>query len=331
VKHGHNNATTYADYGELYRQELEELNKPYTEEEIELHLHHREWKSVMEMIHAHNWQLILLCLEWRDYLKGKCKRPSRKISKYVNPHQSSDINNACLLIRELILLMCKYGEGNCPQARINTYCSRSTATLIDQLGILKHSKHLTRADCAATKLFKYATYRGDPTMTPDEFRETLYALSRTFAYECAANAEELADFTAQAVAQIEGEEAARVFRSNCQPITREEATALISQDGDKTRKAVKKAKTDLTSVVYKATNDKHEGCHHPNKQKDKIVQKVIAYLATPGVTYSINNACCKVVGKRKDGVCKESWLYDWTHRHEREIFDAVKICKATLS
>jgi len=298
-----------SDYDELYRQELEELNTSYTDDEIVLHLHHREWKSVMEMIHAHNWQLIMLCLEWREYLAGRAKRPVKKICKYVNPSQSADINNACFFINSLISLMCKYGEGNCPQTRINTYCSRSTATLIEKLGQIKQSKHLTRAECACSRIFKFATYSGDPTMHKEEYEKTLHHLAETFVVECTANAEELSEFTAQAVSEIEGEASASIYRRNNKPISVDEAKKLLKNesaelkaaivsDGDTTRKDISKS-TELLSEMNKTVETinardkryrRRSKAHFTIQQQDGIYNEWMAAKIDP---------CVKAISKHK--------------------------------
>lgn len=56
------------DNVDAFRKELSELNEPYTDEELELHGTDREIKSVLEMIHAHNWKLLLLTKDWIAYL-----------------------------------------------------------------------------------------------------------------------------------------------------------------------------------------------------------------------------------------------------------------------
>jgi len=115
-----------------------------------------------------------------------------------------------------------------------------------------------------------------------------------------------------------------IFRNHCSEIK-----DTIVTDGNKTRSKVKRAKSEIVSAVYRATSDSHDFCHHPDKNKDKLVQDIINYLAKPGVIFSINNACCHVAGKRKDGTCKVTWLYDWAHRHESQIRDSIDIIKGS--
>lgn len=89
---------------------------------------------------------------------------------------------------------------------------------------------------------------------------------------------------------------------------------------------VKRAKNEIKSTVKRAAEGAGGGCHHRKKKRDELVQKVIAYLAKPGVTFSIHNACKTVCGKtRKDDF---GWLYDWCHAHERNIHDAVDALRA---
>jgi len=246
-----------ADWLKAYYDELSELNMPYTDDELDVHIHHREWKSVLEMIHAHNWQLIMLALEWTEYLLGHRKRPVKKICKFVNPSQSPDINNACSFIKELVEMMCKYGEGKCPQARINTYCSRSTATLIDRLERIHHSEHLTRAECAAAKLFKFITYGGEPSVPHDEYCKLLHDLAETFVTECTLNAVELAQFTADAVAKIEGDELANIYRQNCKPISAQQAIEMLNDQTKELNETIKSegVATRKDTAEIKATVD----------------------------------------------------------------------------
>ena len=63
-----------------------------------------------------------------------------------------------------------------------------------------------------------------------------------------------------------------------------------------------------------------------NQRLDALVQKVIAYLAQSGVTFSIHNACKKVCTKSHKA--DFNWLYDWCHDHERKIRDAVDALRA---
>ena len=59
------------------------------------------------------------------------------------------------------------------------------------------------------------------------------------------------------------------------------------------RAIVKRAKDEIKSTVKRATEGADSGCHHRKKDRDALVQKVIAHLARPSVTFSIHNACKK--------------------------------------
>ena len=95
-----------------------------------------------------------------------------------------------------------------------------------------------------------------------------------------------------------------------EPATKEDVKAIV-----------KRAKDEIKSTVKRATEGADSGCHHRKKDRDALVQQVIVYLAKPGVTFSIHNACKKVCGKAHNG--DFTWLYDWCHKHEMNIHDAV--------
>lgn len=92
---------------------------------------------------------------------------------------------------------------------------------------------------------------------------------------------------------------------------------------DLIRKDVKRDKSEIIGEVRKAAAGADNGCHHRDKAKDKIVQKVICRLAKPGVTFSIHDACEKIGG---NGAA--SWLYSWCHDHEEEIRAQVDILRS---
>lgn len=100
-----------------------------------------------------------------------------------------------------------------------------------------------------------------------------------------------------------------------EPATKEDVKAIV-----------KRAKDEVKSTIKRATEGADSGCHHRKKDRDALVQQVIAYLAQPGVTFSVHNACKKVCAKaHKDDFI---WLYDWCHKHEQKIHDAVDALRA---
>lgn len=90
-------------------------------------------------------------------------------------------------------------------------------------------------------------------------------------------------------------------------------------------KIVRKATADIKSTVITQTEGKNEGCHHRDKEKDRIVQEVIRYLARPGVAFSVHNACAQVL---RGSSAANRWLYLWCHRHERQLHDCVDIIRS---
>ena len=100
-----------------------------------------------------------------------------------------------------------------------------------------------------------------------------------------------------------------------EPATKEDVKAIV-----------KRAKDEVKSAVKRATEGADSGCHHRKKDRDVLVQQVIAYLAQSGVIFSIHNACKKVCAKAQKG--DFTWLYDWCHEHEQKIHDAVDAFRA---
>ena len=65
----------------------------------------------------------------------------------------------------------------------------------------------------------------------------------------------------------------------------------------------------------------------PCKEKDRLVQQVIQYLARPGVVQSVHNACVRVAGGK--GSSDFNWLYTWCHNHENEVLEFANFSKLT--
>lgn len=74
------------------------------------------------------------------------------------------------------------------------------------------------------------------------------------------------------------------------------------------KRIVARAQGEIKSAVKRAAEGADGGCHHRKKDRDALVQKVIAYLAQSGVTFSIHNACKKVCTKSHKA--DFNWLYD---------------------
>ena len=92
-------------------------------------------------------------------------------------------------------------------------------------------------------------------------------------------------------------------------------------------RAIQQATRDIKSTVIRSTTEPISGCHHPNREKDRMVQEVIQYLARPGVVQSVHNACIHVAGGKDTS--DFTWLYTWCHNHECEVLEFANSAKFT--
>ena len=77
---------------------------------------------------------------------------------------------------------------------------------------------------------------------------------------------------------------------------------------------------------YAEAGQPDTGCHHPDRKKDVIVQRIITHLAAKGVTFSIHNACKVVAGECHTTLMP--WLYSWCNDHKHKIREAVERAKS---
>lgn len=89
--------------------------------------------------------------------------------------------------------------------------------------------------------------------------------------------------------------------------------------------AIRLAAKDIKATVIRSTTEPVSGCHHPCKEKDRLVQQVIRYLARPGVVQSVHNACVHVAGGKDTS--DFTWLYGWCHNHEAEVLEFINSVK----
>jgi len=328
-----NTTTTGGESSAFYRKMLEEGPHAYDDEELSQHLRNREFKFCMELIHFDNLDICDLCRSWMFFILDKGPNPGVKIGEYVNPAMYLPLNHAEAYLKKLIGLMVRYGEGACPQINIILIAFNSSLSAIDRLAQIHPSVHLTRAEAAIRRIFYYLPYQGEKTMLHEDYTELLYQLKATFLKECTANAEELTSFIDEVKAKKGESDAAKVYQQNCHHFQLMDYLRQVSipsgvQVTD-VKKIVSNAAQDIKAHTAKATQGSDEGCHHPDKKKDALVQKVILHLAKPGVTFSINDACCKVAGTKRPGHCKLPWLYNWCHRNEKQIQTAIEVSRGS--
>lgn len=100
---------------------------------------------------------------------------------------------------------------------------------------------------------------------------------------------------------------------------------LLTQDDS--IQAIQLAARDIKSTVIRSTTEPISGCHHPNKEKDLLVQKVLRFLSRPGVVQSVHNACVHVAGGKD--ASDFTWLYTWCHNHESEVLEFANPARFT--
>lgn len=110
-------------------------------------------------------------------------------------------------------------------------------------------------------------------------------------------------------------------------------SSLVEKDSQDNRPATIKdlkssEKRTKEEIAKRTKGEPNEGCHHPDRTKDRHVQQVIEFLSKPGVIFSIHNACIHVDKGNVKRKCAVSWLYPWCHRHEEDIRTAVETLKS---
>ena len=174
-----------------YDEELSELNRPYSRDELCLHAKDRILKNTLEEMHAHAWTLIRITQEWIDFVNGERSKPKFEIWKYAYPKSKEHPNYACDLLKQLKTIMIDFGQGGCPKLRIGIYASRSTATLIELLSELCPTEHLHRASRTAESIFHWLNYHGCKTLTDEEYAKLISDLCDDFIAACRANSDKV--------------------------------------------------------------------------------------------------------------------------------------------
>ncbi|MCQ2368774.1 MAG: hypothetical protein MJ109_07190 [Kiritimatiellae bacterium] len=287
-----------------YFDELSEFFTPYTEDEIRLHSIDRELKNAVEERHARNYRLIPIAQQWSSFIYHNGPKPKINIGDVILEEVSeSRAANLAKPIKVFCKALKEYGENMIPHIRVINYCSRSTATLYQLLEEINPTPELTTLINIERKILGYLVNQGFHFESAAEFNEHVTHLYSQYLAFASAYGSQLSAFI------VEKE---RDFKLR---LTGRAGSLLATKDDVKS--AAKSSETKIKRAIKAATSDPIASCHHRNKKKDVIVQKVISYLSTPGITFSIHNACKKVAPD------EGSWLYDWCHAHESNIQEAV--------
>ena len=171
---------------------FEEICKPYSKKEFDLHSESRLIKSWFEITHAHNYDLIDLLGSWTKYLDGNGPRPERKLWVMLRPGNNND-NAACARLHDIVGYYSQFDHGKAPRLPIVVFASRSSATLIDRLDDFFYSRHITEAYHHIKEFFSLISYSGKPKMSREEFAASLRSEIDAFIGECAQYAVELGE------------------------------------------------------------------------------------------------------------------------------------------
>ena len=302
----------------LSKDELDDFYKvaftPYTEEEFAEYSKDRLIKSYLEITHAHNFELISLVRQWRDYFEGRGEKPTRKLWVLLRPGKNND-NAACSRLVEIANSFSAFEHGSTPYIPIIPLCIRSSISLVNFLDDFYFSPHILEANHHIKEFFTLIAYQGEPQMTKEAFAQQLHAEINAFIHECSCYADALGEYMFARVKEMEKPASAKPLQKpdSLQPATK-----------DDVKKIVKSSEKSLAKTIAHATQGEIKTCHHPKKKCDALVQRVITRLATKGVTFSINNACKYVTSSPKE----RSALYDWCHRHSNEIRTEVDLRKS---
>jgi len=300
----------------------EECGEMYTDEELQFHFKDRSLKNELEIEHAFNYQAIRYALEWIDYLNRKREEPPAvKIWHTIRPGYNIS-NSRCQRFKAICEYFAAYKYHECPMLPIFVFCSRSGMTLLKLLGEIHETSTLIDLHDHLLEVIGLTSNRDERRMSDEQYRKLLMK-------RCDEVIEGFRVYSRELGSHLSGLIKDRSTNTP-PPATKGDVEAAVQQGVDKTKKHITNAKNEIKSTVKKATQGYDEGCHHPNKEKDKLVQQVIEYLARPGVVFSIYNACVKVAGKGKGRSCKLIWLYDWCHAHSTQIRTHVDILRSTF-
>ena len=255
----------------------------------------------------HNLDLIDTAIALRPWYLGQVKRtPHELMSTLLDPNANNAANMLTAFVETVKRFKPGAFPGHCDAVRKLEFTTvqliRTLMTLIDSPVLVDAVK---RVGALSATLADPSNY-----LLPDhDLRQRIDSRLRQML-------ESFGEISNAVHARERERDFEIVFRKlPPEPATKEDVKAIV-----------KRAKVEIKSTVKRATEGADSGCHHRKKDRDALVQQVINYLAQPGITFSIHNACRKVCDKtRKDDFI---WLYDWCHRHEQKIHDAVDALRA---
>lgn len=297
---------------ELFYQELPELNTPYTTEELISHQSCRALKCALEEHHAHNYRLINEAQAWINFLYHGGPKPRCNIGAFFMMESAeAKVNNVPTPMKVFCQSLRDYGFGLVPRFRVCIYCSRSSATLYKLLEDIYNAPELVTLKSVEAEIYELLTNQCINESVKFDWDKHITFLYQQYLANSNVYSAKLSTF-------VQEKELEYKLRTTGHFLT------LPATVGD-VRKATKSESIKVISAVKKATSEDIKGCHHRNKTKDKLVQEVIRFLAKPGITFSIHNACRKIAPD------EGTWLYDWCHAHENDIQTAAGILKAQTS
>lgn len=130
-----------------------DYNRPYNDSELRLHFAHRDFKSTLEIIHAHNFSLLKLVEATRAYLAGTGPKPKEDLCHALVPGK---IGNNCATsnLEKLVEIAAEYGPGHVPRLPILLYASRSSVTLTLRLSMMFHDDSIVEAGKEINMIFE---------------------------------------------------------------------------------------------------------------------------------------------------------------------------------
>lgn len=190
----------------LSKDELDDFYKvaftPYTEEEFAEYSKDRLIKSYLEITHAHNFELISLVRQWRDYFEGRGEKPTRKLWVLLRPGKNND-NAACSRLVEIANSFSAFEHGSTPYIPIIPLCIRSSISLVNFLDDFYFSPHILEANHHIKEFFTLIAYQGEPQMTKEAFAQQLHAEINAFIHECSCYADALGEYMFARVKEME--------------------------------------------------------------------------------------------------------------------------------
>lgn len=167
---------TKQEIRELYKKEV---NTPYTTEELEFHMCDRRLKSLLEIMHSHNYELIYLAFDTRRYLFEGGPKPEGRLALLLRPGANND-NAACARLRQIAKCSGEYERSETPLMPIIAYASRSSITLVNALEELFFHESIFDLYHHAKEFFALITDYGPTQMTHEEFAQQLLAEADAF-------------------------------------------------------------------------------------------------------------------------------------------------------